>query len=175
MKRQMKRWAHLSYGLAMLAQAAFAAEIELEISPPEPDWFLPPEILPGPCSLANGFRIEACPKQLTPEGIANVGEQSLVIELRPLLAAGNHEAVLARIGLNYGIELVLLEAGDIDGFRATRVPAVGGGAFRPPPGARGRDAPSMGFTMDRSAVPLANSPGPLTNTGRQGGSNTTRG
>ncbi len=174
MKLRIKRWVQVWLGIAMLAQAAYAAEIELEISLPEPDWLLPPEISPGPCSLANGFRIEACPKQLTPEGIANVGEQSLIVELGPLFAAGNYEAVLARIALNYGIELVLLEAGDIDGFRATRVPAVGGGAFRPPPGARGRDAPSMGFTMDRSAVPLANSPGQLTNTGARGGSGATR-
>ena len=174
MKLQMKRWGYLWLGVATLAQAAYAGEIELEIAPPEPDWFLPPELSPGPCSFAGGFRLEACPKQLLPEGIADVGEQSLIIELTPLLAAGDYEAALARIRLNYGPELVLLEAGDIDGFRATRMPSGGGGALRPPPGARGRDAPSMGFTMDRSAVPLANSPGPLTDTGRQGGANTTR-
>jgi tetratricopeptide (TPR) repeat protein len=174
MKLRMKRWG-LWLAVAMLAHAAYAGEVELAIAPPEPDWFLPPELSPGPCSLGGGFRLEACPKQLLPEGIADVGEQSLIIDLAPLLAAGNYEAALARIGLNYGPELILLEAGDIDGFRATRMPSGGGGALRPPPGARGRDAPSMGFTMDRSAVPLANSPGPLTDTGRQGGSNTTRG
>ena len=125
MKLRMKRWAHLWFAVAMLAQAAYAAEIELEIAPPEPDWFLPPEISPGPCSFAGGFRLEACPKQLMPEGIADVGEQSLIIELAPLLAAGDYEAVLARIRLNYGPELVLLEAGDIDGFRATRMPSDG--------------------------------------------------
>jgi tetratricopeptide (TPR) repeat protein len=145
------------FGIAMLAQAANAAEIELEIAPPSPqevDWLLPPQLSPGPCSFG-GMRIEACPKQLMPEGIVEVGEQSLVVELAPLLAARDYEGALRRIGLNYGLELVLLEAGDIDGFRATRTPTSGAETLRPPPGARGRDVPAMNFTMERSNVPLA--------------------
>src|SRR5688572_4761857 len=171
----MKRWA--LWLSIVLTQAAHAAEIELEISPPEPTWLLYPELTPGPCALWGGWRIEACPRQLIPEGIANIGEQSMIIELEPLLAAGDYEAALRRIGLNYGLELVLLEAGDIDGFRATRRPTSGEGTFRPGPGARGRDTPSMNFTMDRSNVPTAEGVGDTP--GREppggGGSGTTRG
>ena len=143
----------------VLAQAAHAAEIELEISPPEPKWLLYPALSPEPCAFPGGFRLEQCPKQLLPEGIANIGEQSMIIELGPLLAAGDYEAALRRIGLNYGPELLLLEAGDIDGFRATRIPTSGEGTFRPGPGARGRDTPTMNFTMDRSNVPTADGRG----------------
>jgi tetratricopeptide (TPR) repeat protein len=143
----------------VLAQAAHAAEIELETPPPEPKWLLYPELSPGPCALLGGYRLEACPKQLMPEGIANIGEQSLIIELEPLLAAGDYEAALRRIGLNYGPELLLLEAGDIDGFRATRKPTSGEGTLRPGRGGRGRDTPTMNFTMDRSIVPTADGNG----------------
>ena len=145
----------------MLAQTAYtytyAGEIELEIGPPEPDWFLPPELFPPPCGILGGLRLEACPKQLMPEGIAEVGEQSLALELEPLLAAGDYEAALARLELNFGPELMLLEAGDIDGFRQTRMPTAGGGILRPAPGARGRDTPAMNLNMDRSRMPLAGS------------------
>ncbi|HVJ28756.1 MAG TPA: tetratricopeptide repeat protein, partial [Gammaproteobacteria bacterium] len=100
--------------------------IELTITPPNADWLLPPEISPGPCSLlAGGFRLEPCPTQAMPEGIAEIGEQSLIIELKPLLAAGNYEAALARIGLNYGPELLLLDRGDYDAFMGTRTPTDG--------------------------------------------------
>jgi tetratricopeptide (TPR) repeat protein len=161
----MKRWAQLWLSI-MLAPAAHAAEIELTITSPEPDWLLYPELSPGPCAFPGGFRLEACPKQLMPEGIANIGEQSLVIDLGPLLEAGNCEAALARIGLNYGLELVLLEAGDVEGFRRTRLPTSGEGTLRPGPGSRGRDTPSMNFTMDRNNVPTAegagDTPGRLT-------------
>ena len=105
----MKRWLPLSCLLAAVVQTGHAAEVTLEISPPEPSWFLPPEIAPGPCAFG-GYRIEACPKQLMPEGIADVGEQSLVIDIEPLLVLGDYAAVLARIAQNYGPELALLEA-----------------------------------------------------------------
>ena len=150
----MKRWLQLACSIAAVAHSAYAAEVTLEIAPPEPSWLLPPEIAPGPCNVG-GYRIEACPEQLMPEGIADVGEQSLIIEIEPLLARGEYEAVLARIGANYGPELVLLEAGDIDGFRRTRIPTSGGGTLRPLPGAQGRGSPSMGLYTDRSIVPLA--------------------
>ncbi len=131
----MKRWT-LSFSLALLAQAAYGAEIELTITPPNADWLLPPQISPGPCSLfAGGPRLDACPKQLMPEGIAEVGEQSLIIELKPLLAAGNYEAALARIALNYGPELALLEAGDFEAFMGKRTPTDG--SRGPPPIMRG--------------------------------------
>ncbi|HEX7237245.1 MAG TPA: tetratricopeptide repeat protein [Gammaproteobacteria bacterium] len=128
MKLRIKRWAHLSLSVALLAPAAYAAEIELTITPPNPEWFLPPEISPGPCNLG-GLRLEQCSRQLLPEGIGEIGEQSMIIELKPLLAAGNYEAVLARIGLNYGPELALLEAGDFDAFMGTRTPTLAS----PPP------------------------------------------
>ena len=125
MKLRIKRWAHLSLSLALLAPAVHAAEIELTITPPNPEWLLPPEISPGPCSLfSGGFRLEQCPRQLLPEGIGEVGEQSLIIELKPLLAAGNYEAVLARIRLNYGPELALLEAGRFAAFMGIRTPTL---------------------------------------------------
>jgi tetratricopeptide (TPR) repeat protein len=139
MKLRMKRWAHLSFSLALLAQAASGAEIELTITPPNPNWFLPPELSPGPCSLfAGGIRLEQCPRQLMPEGVGEVGEQSMIIELKPLLAAGDYEAALARIALNYGPELALLEAGDFEAFMRTRAPTDG--SLGPPPIRRG-DAP----------------------------------
>ena len=132
MKLRMKRWSHLAFSLALLAQAANGAEIELTITPPNPDWFLPPQLSPGPCSLfAGGFRLEQCPKQLMPEGIGEVGEQSMIIELKPLLAAGNYEAALARIALNYGPELALLEAGDFEAFMGMRTPTDGGSGVPP--------------------------------------------
>ena len=129
MKLRMKRRAPVWFSLALATQAAYAAEIELTITPPNPDWFLPPEISPGPCSLFGGFRLAQCPKQLMPEGIGDVGEQSLIIELKPLLSGGNYEAALARIGLNYGPELALLEAGDFEAFMGTRTPTDG--SFQP--------------------------------------------
>lgn len=131
MKPRVNLWAPLCFSLGLLASAAHGAGIELTITPPNADWLLPPEISPGPCSLlAGGIRLEQCPKQAMPEGIAEVGEQSLIIELKPLLAAGNYEAALARIGLNYGPELLLLERGDYDGFMGTRTPTDG---IRPAP------------------------------------------
>jgi len=135
MKLRMKLWAPLCFSLALLASAARAAEIELTITPPNAAWLLPPELSPGPCSLfAGGLRLEQCPQQAMPEGIAEVGEQSLIIELKPLLAAGNYEAALARIGLNYGPELLLLERGDYDAFLGTRTPTDG--SREPPPAMR---------------------------------------
>jgi tetratricopeptide (TPR) repeat protein len=132
MKPRLKLWAPLSFSLALLAFAVQAAEIELTITPPNADWLLPPEISPGPCSLfAGGIRLEQCPKQAMPEGISEVGEQSLIIELKPLLAAGNYEAALARIGLNYGPELLLLERGDYDAFMGTRTPTNGSSGLPP--------------------------------------------
>lgn len=157
-KLRTKRWVQVSFSMAIFAQTAYAAEVTLEISPPEPSWFLPPEIAPGPCNVG-GYRIEACPKQLMPEGIADVGEQSMIIEIQPLLALGEYAAVLARIGVNYGIELELLEAGDIDGFRRTRIPTAGDETLRPMPGAQGRNSPSMGLYTDRTIVPLASGRG----------------
>jgi tetratricopeptide (TPR) repeat protein len=176
MKVRMKRWSQLWFGVAVLAQTAYAAEIELAIAPPEPGWLVYAELSPGPCGLPSGLRLEACPKQLMPEGIAEVGEQSLLIEIEPLLAAGNFEAVLARIGVNYPLELVLLEAGDIDGFRGTRMSTSGGGTLRPTPGAQGRRAPSMSLYTDRTVVPLAGGSGsPPGVGGPLSGSGTTRG
>src|SRR5690349_3077544 len=172
----MKRWPQLCISIA-LAQAAHAADIELEVSAPEPKWLLYPELSPEPCGFLGGMRIEACPKQLMPEGIANIGEQSLIVELGPLLAARNYEAALRRISLNYGAELLLLEAGDIDGVRATRTPTSGEGTLRPLPGARGRDTPSQNLTRDRNNVPTAEGVGDTPGTGaeaRSGGSGTTR-
>jgi tetratricopeptide (TPR) repeat protein len=121
----MKRWAQLWFSIAVLAQAAHAAELrlEIEVAPPDPEWLLPAEASPPPC-YGGFYRLEACPRQRLPEGMVLVGEQSLAIELAPLLAVGLHEAVLARIALN-GIELELLEAGDFDGFLRTRRPTDG--------------------------------------------------
>jgi tetratricopeptide (TPR) repeat protein len=119
----MKRWAQLWSSIAVLAHTAHAAEVELEIAPPEPEWLLPP--MSQPCPLLGGGRIEACTTQLLPEGIVEAGEESLALELAPLIAAGDHEAILARARLNYGADLDLLEAGDIEGFLATRRPTDG--------------------------------------------------
>jgi tetratricopeptide (TPR) repeat protein len=125
MKPRIKRWTHL-VPLTLLAPAVHGAEIELTIMPPNAGWLLPPQLSPGPCSLfSGGMRLEQCPQQVMPEGIAEVGEQSLIIDLKPLLAAGDYEAALARIGRNYGRELLLLQAGDYDTFMGTRTPTDG--------------------------------------------------
>lgn len=126
----MNRWAPIGISLLLLAQAAHAAEVELTILPPTPEWLLHPSLAPGPCNLA-GLRIEVCPTQLHPEGIVTVGEQALMFDLEPLLAAHDYEAVLARVAMNYGPELALLEAGNLDGFLATRMP-TNGPAVTPP-------------------------------------------
>lgn len=151
MKQLVKLWPPLSFSIALLASPVQAAEIELTITPPNADWLLPPEISPGPCSLfAGGFRLEQCPKQAMPEGIAEVGEQSLIIDLKPLLAAGNYEAALTRIGLNYGPELLLLQRGDYDAFMGARTPTDGMRAARPP---MDPDSVESAAATDRALVP----------------------
>jgi tetratricopeptide (TPR) repeat protein len=122
----------IGVSILMLAGRAHAADVELTILPPEPEWLVYPSLSPGPCTSAVGVRIEDCPLQLQYEGTATVGEQSLLIDLAPLLAARDYEAVLARVGMNYGLELPLLEAGDMDGFLATRMP-TDGRELAPPP------------------------------------------
>src|SRR5262245_17225000 len=191
MKPRMQLWAPLSLPLALLAFAVQAAEIELTFTPPNADWLLPPEISPGPCSFfTGGPRLEQCPKQAMPEGIAEVGEQSLIIELKPLLAAGNYEAALARIGLNYGPELLLLERGDYAAFMGTRTPTDGSSG--PPLIMRGDavgraaaerllegDAPQPGpqpIATDEASATRDNRPERASSAvgGRRGGSDTTR-
>jgi tetratricopeptide (TPR) repeat protein len=148
----MKRWAQLWLPIAVLAQAAHAAELqlEIEIAPPDPEWLLPAEASPPPC-YGGFYRLEACPRQQLPEGMVLVGEQSLALELAPLLAVGLHRAVLARVALN-GIELELLEAGDLDGFLRTRTPTDGDEAWLllgPPPETPGNARrPTDGPTID---------------------------
>ena len=121
----MKRWAQLWFSITLLTQAAHAAEVKLEIAPPEPQWLLPPTS--EPCRTSLGLRVEACTAQIHPEGTSTVGERGLVFDLAPLLAARDYEAVLAQISINYGPELTLLEAGDAEEFLRTRMPAAGGG------------------------------------------------
>lgn len=178
MKPRMKLFASLSSWLALLSSAVQAAEIELTITPPNADWLLPREVSPGPCSLfAGGFRLEQCPKQTLPEGIAEVGEQSLIIELKPLLAAENYEAVLARIGLNYGPELLLLERGDYDAFMGTRTPNAGSGGLPPimRSDAVGRATAERAIATDEATSTRDNRPAPASSSfGRTPGGNTTR-
>jgi tetratricopeptide (TPR) repeat protein len=124
----MKRWTLPWLSIAVLAQAAHAADVLLEITPPDPEWMLPPAS--QPCPFLGGGRLEACTLQELPEGIVEVDEEGLAAELVPLLAAGAHEAILARVRLNlYSGELDLLEAGDLEGFLRTRQPTNG---FRQP-------------------------------------------
>jgi tetratricopeptide (TPR) repeat protein len=117
----MKRRLSLCLTIA-LAQAAHAAEVTLEIAAPEPAWLLP--VTGQACGFGLG-RTEACPVQLQPEGMPLVGEEGLILQVAPLLVAADYEAVLARMGVNFGLELVLLEMGDLEGFLATRTPTDG--------------------------------------------------
>ena len=117
--------------MALLAPAAHAAEITLEIAPPEPEWLLPPTPPPQACMTLIGLRLEACPLQVHPEGIPAQHEQALVLELQPLIAAGDYEAVLTRVSVIYGPELALLEAGDREGFLGTRMPIDGFQSYNP--------------------------------------------
>ncbi len=151
----MKRRAPIGISLLMLAAAASAAEVELTILPLEPDWLLHASLAPGPCTSAIGLRTEACPTQLHPEGIVTVGEQSLILDLEPLLAARDYEAVLARVRMNYGPELALLEAGDLNGFLATRMPTDGRNLTPPsaPPPRTFREAAAQIRPMDTGEAP----------------------
>src|SRR6187551_524543 len=163
MTPRMKLWAPHSFSLTLLAFTVQGAEIGLTITPPNADWLLPPEISPGPCSLfAGGIRLEQCPKQTMPEGIAEVGEQSLIIELEPLLAAGNYEAALTRIGLNYGPELLLLERGDYDAFMGTRTPTDGSSGLPPimRGDAVGRATAERAIATDEASSTRDNRPAP---------------
>ena len=165
----MQRWAKLCCCLAVLAQGAHAAELELELetAPPPLEWLLPTEASPPPC-FGGFYRIEACPRQRLPEGMVLVGEQSLALELAPLLAVGLHEAVLARVAMN-GIELDLLEAGDFDGFLRTRRPTDGNEQWLlglPPPetlrtarGSINNPAIDDGESVTRTPPPSANRTG----------------
>jgi tetratricopeptide (TPR) repeat protein len=131
----MKRCAQLCLSIVLLAPAVEAAEIELTIVRPEPDWLLLPTHL-QPCALPSGLRLETCPTQVYPEGVPMEEEESLVAELSPLIAAGDYEAVLARIRMDYPDELALLEAGDTEGFIRERMPTGGPGqgvSFSEPP------------------------------------------
>lgn len=127
----MKHWLPLCVSIALLAPAAYAAEMAIEIAPPEPEWLLPPMPPPPACMTLVGLRLEACPLQLHPEGIPAQHEQALVLDLQPLLAAGDYEAVLARVSAIYGPELALLEAGDSEGFLGTRMPIDGLQSYNP--------------------------------------------
>jgi tetratricopeptide (TPR) repeat protein len=100
----------------MLAHATHAAEVELTLAPPEPEWLLPPTGSP----------------QLQPEGIASLGEQALLFDLAPQISAGDYAAVLTRLRITYGEELALLEAGDREGFLRTRTPTDGRQRLLPP-------------------------------------------
>ena len=119
----MKRGTLLALSVAVLAQAAHAAELRLEIEPPKPEWLLPATSIPETCGV--GFdRLESCALQTMPEGTVAVGERALAFDLMALLAAGDYEGVLARVRVNR-IELDLIEAGDMAGFRRTRTPTDG--------------------------------------------------
>ncbi len=165
----MKRCIPLWLSILMLPQAGHAADVQLEITPPEPAWMLPPES--QVCPFLGGGRLEACTRQVLPEGIVEVGEEALSHELVPMLAAGDYEGVLARARINfYSGELDLLEAGDLEGFLATRRPTDG--FSQPgrliPPEARFNDArreasgapmPSADHDMQRPVRTSANDTG----------------
>jgi tetratricopeptide (TPR) repeat protein len=127
----MKRTTPLWLAAVVLTSAAHAAEPRLEIAPPNADWLLPATSLPDSCGVGLD-RIEGCAPQVMPEGTVAVGERALAYDLMPLLAAGDYEAVLARVRVNR-IELDLIEAGDAAGFRATRTPTDGSFEWAVPP------------------------------------------
>ncbi len=128
---RMKLRAPLFLFARVTAFAAQGAEIEPTITPRTPTGCCHPRSRRGRAAFLPAVGLEQCPQQIMPEGIAEVGEQSLIIELKPLLAAGNYEAALARIGLNYGPELLLLERGDYDAFMGTRTPTDGSSGLLP--------------------------------------------
>lgn len=173
----MRRMKHclLCFSVAALGHAAHAAEVTLEIAPPEAAWLVP--VAGQPCTSATGMRIEACPVQQQPEGMLIAGEQGLMIDIAPLLAAQDYDGVLARAAENYGVELLLIEMGDLEGFLATRTPTDGRvqELFGPPPPiqfAAARTGASGPAITDGVEVP-SESPRPLdqprgvTPTGRQ--------
>jgi len=130
----MKHWAQPLFSIVMLAQAAHAAEVKIEITLPEqPEWLLPPVSDPCLRTAAIGCVLVSPRPQLQPEGVPALHEQALVLDLLPLIAAGDYEAVLTRVRTIYGAELALLEAGDSVGFLRTRTPTDGLQLQGPPP------------------------------------------
>jgi len=146
----MKRWAQLGFSIAVLGQVAHAAEVEIEIAPPEePEWLLPPVSDPCLRTASTGCVLVSSRPQLQPEGVPALHEQALVLDLSPLIAAGDYPAVLARVSMIYGAELALLEAGDSEGFLRTRRPTDGLQLQGPPPGPERPEA----RPMDTGTVP----------------------
>ncbi|HZF30969.1 MAG TPA: tetratricopeptide repeat protein [Gammaproteobacteria bacterium] len=139
----MKRWLQLCLSLAMLAQAAQAADLELEITPPEPKWVMPPLICRNSsisllvCVDAHAASRDAIafsvPQQVQPEGIPTPEEEQVLLDILPFVDSGNYGAVLDRLRTSYGAELALLEAGDTDRFLQLRTPADGARRLTPPP------------------------------------------
>jgi tetratricopeptide (TPR) repeat protein len=138
-----KRWAPLVAAAALLVQAAHAADVLLEITPPEPKWVLPPVICRNssitllvcidahaPSRDAIAFSV---PQQVQPEGIPTPEEEQILLDVLPFVDGGNYAAALDRLKASYGLELALLEKGDTEGFLRIRTPADGARRLAPPP------------------------------------------
>ena len=141
-----KRWARLLASVALLVQVAHAADVQLEITPPEPEWVLPPLICRNSsitflvCIDTQATNREASafsiPQQVQPEGIPTPEEEQILLDVLPFVDSGNYAAVVDRLRASYGVELALLEDGDTDEFLRMRTPADGARRLTPPPNAQ---------------------------------------
>lgn len=138
---------------AMLAGGAAAGEIELEIPPANPQWVMPPLICRNsaiglPVCLDARATVRSAadfrpPMQQQPEGVPEPGEEQVLLDVGPFVAAGNYVAALDRIRSSYP-EIALLEIGDGEGFRRVRMPTRGGGVSAVPPAPAGRPQERQG-------------------------------
>jgi len=159
----MKRWLEMCLSVAMFARVAHAGDLALEITPPKPDWLMPPLICTNssisvPVCIGSGLTPREAvhfglPMQQQPEGLPTPGEEQLLRDISPLVAAGNYRAVIDRVRTSYGAELRLLEVGDGEGFLRTRMPTAGGPAAELPPAPERPRQTEPGLFMDRSRGP----------------------
>jgi len=148
----MKRWLEMCLSVAMFARVAHAGDLALEITPPKPDWLLPPLISGSDLTPREAVHF-GLPMQQQPEGLPTPGEEQLLRDISPLVAAGNYRAVIDRVRTSYGAELRLLEVGDGEGFLRTRMPTAGGPAAELPPAPERPRQTEPGLFMDRSRGP----------------------
>lgn len=132
--------------MALLVRFAHAADVQLEITPPEPEWVMPPLICRNSsitflvCLDAQATNRElsafSVPQQVQPEGIPTPEEEQILLDVSPFIYSGNYAAVIDRLKTSYGRELALLEEGDLEGFLRMRTPADGARRLTPPPTAQ---------------------------------------
>ena len=123
-----KRWPRLLLSVALLVQAAHAAEVQLEIAPPEPKWVLPPLICRNSsitflvCIDAQvgtrDFAAYSVPQQVQPEGIPTPEEEQILIDVSPdkeLFSGDTDPTQRLHIGTRISQNMSVLYSAALDG------------------------------------------------------------